>query len=57
MLQREMFWDCEEEAIDKVFRILRSVTEKNETNTVKFEKQIDYVLAQMKLVGLEPNKM
>ena len=40
-----------------MFKILGSVIDKNETNTVKFEEQIDYVLAQMKSVGLEPNKM
>ena len=53
---RKIFWDCEEETIDQVYKFLDSVI-KNEAKTEIFEKQIDYVLAQMKLVGLEPNKI
>ena len=52
-----MFWDFEEETIDKVYKFLGSVIKKNEATTEKFEDQIDYVLAKMKLVGLEPNKI
>ena len=55
--QRELYWDCEEEIIDKAFMFLGNMIEKTESQSKTIKAQINYVLSQMKLVGLEPNKI
>ena len=55
--QREVYWDCEEEIEDRVFQLLGHAKDQIQLTLATLKGQIDYVLSQMKLVGLKPNKI
>ena len=52
-----MFWDCEETVVEKVHQITGDSIGKGEEAARRLEEQIQYVLCNMRLIGLEPNKM
>ena len=52
-----MFWDCAETVVEKVHQITGDSIGKGEEATRRLNEQIQYVLCNMRLVGLEPNKM
>ena len=52
-----MFWDCEETVVEKVHQITGDSIGRKEETTKRLKEQIQYVLTNMRLVGLEPNKI
>ena len=55
--QREVFWDCDETIEERVHQIMRDSIGKVKVTSARLKEQIQCVINNMRLVGLEPNKI